>query len=162
MPDEALPANWIKKTSRTNGQSYYYNSVTGQSQWEPPTEGDGNDNDSGQRHKNEVRASHLLVKHSGSRRPSSWREENITRTKEEAIETLRGYIEMIETNQTTFEELATKYSDCSSAKRGGDLGFFGRNQMQKPFEEAAFNLEIGEMSSIVDTDSGVHIIKRLA
>ena len=77
-----------------------------------------------------VRASHLLVKHKDSRRPSSWREENITRTKEEALELLQGYRNQITSNEATFEDLASKYSDCSSAKRGGDLGPFGRNQMQ--------------------------------
>lgn len=153
--EEALPDGWIKKTSRTNGRDYYHNSSTGKSQWEPPVAGQGDSQE-----KRQVRASHLLVKHKDSRRPSSWREQTITRTKDEALEELKKYIEMIETNQATFEELATKYSDCSSAKRGGDLGFFERNQMQKPFEEAAFNLNVGEMSSIVETDSGVHIIKR--
>lgn len=59
-----------------------------------------------------------------------------------------------------FEEIASKYSDCSSAKRGGDLGPFRRGQMQKPFEDASFNLPIGQLSDIVDTDSGVHIILR--
>lgn len=53
-------------------------------------------------------------------------------------------------------------SDCSSAKRGGDLGLFGRGAMQKPFEDAAFALKVGELSQIVDTDSGVHIIMRTA
>ena len=48
-----------------------------------------------------------------------------------------------------------------SAKRGGDLGHFGRGQMQPAFEEASFQLQIGEMSQIVDTDSGVHIILRV-
>ena len=62
--------------------------------------------------------------------------------------------------EATFEELAGKYSDCSSAKKGGDLGMFGPGQMQKPFEDAAFGLEVGEMSEAVDTDSGVHIILR--
>lgn len=73
---------------------------------------------------------------------------------------LRIYIDVINNGQRTFEDLASEHSDCSSAKRGGDLGFFKRNQMQKPFEDAAFSLEIGEMSPIVETDSGVHIIKR--
>lgn len=160
MSEQSIPEGWIKKTSRTNGQVYYHNTSTGQSQWEPPVAGEGDSTRPGYQEKTQVKASHLLVKHRDSRRPSSWREQNITRTKEEATEQLEKYIKMIETNQSTFEELATKYSDCSSAKRGGDLGFFERNQMQKPFEEAAFNLDIGEMSSIVETDSGVHIIKR--
>jgi NIMA-interacting peptidyl-prolyl cis-trans isomerase 1 len=73
-----------------------------------------------------------------------------------------GYKEQIECGDATFAELAQHYSDCSSAQRGGDLGPFGRGQMQKPFEDASFQLQVGEMSGIVDTDSGVHIILRTA
>ena len=61
-----------------------------------------------------------------------------------------------------FKEIAEEYSDCSSAKRRGDLGPFKKNQMQKPFEEASFALESGQMSDIVETDSGLHIIYRVA
>lgn len=43
---------------------------------------------------------------------------------------------------------------------GVSAGSFGPGQMQKPFEEATFALEVGEISGIVETDSGVHIIKR--
>ena len=103
-----------------------------------------------------------MVKHNESRRASSWRQENITRTKEEANELLKGYREQIVSGESSFAELASKYSDCSSAKKGGDLGSFGRGAMQKPFEDAAFGLKIGELSEPVWTDSGVHIILRTA
>ena len=59
-----------------------------------------------------------------------------------------------------FATLASKESDCSSARNGGDLGPFGRGQMQKPFEDAAFALKVGELSGVVSSDSGVHIIRR--
>ena len=42
------------------------------------------------------------------------------------------------------------------------IGEFGRGQMQKPFEDATYSLKVGEISDIVDTDSGVHIIQRTA
>lgn len=65
-------------------------------------------------------------------------------------------------NGERFEDVAKERSDCSSFKRGGDLGYFSRGEMQPPFEKAAFALKVGEMSGPVETDSGVHIIKRVA
>ena len=100
--------------------------------------------------------------HTWLRRPSSWRQEKIDRTIDEAKELLTDYRKQIESKEATLEELVSQYSDCSSAKKGGDLGFFTRGAMQKPFEEAAFQLEVGELSEIVETDSGVHIILRTA
>ena len=61
-----------------------------------------------------------------------------------------------------FATLAAKESDCGSAAQGGDLNFFGPGQMQKPFEDETFALKVGELSGIVDTDSGLHIILRTA
>lgn len=67
------------------GRVYYFNHITNASQWERPVgSGDGRGDP------DKVRCSHLLVKHNQSRRPSSWREENITRSKEEALDLIQS------------------------------------------------------------------------
>mmetsp|Transcript_9693 Transcript_9693/g.10648 ORF Transcript_9693/g.10648 Transcript_9693/m.10648 type:complete len:114 (+) Transcript_9693:54-395(+) len=106
-----------------------------------------------------VRCSHILQKHTGSRNPVSRRDNSqVTRTKAEAIENIKNIT--AQANATNFADLAEKYSECGSYRNGGDLGDFGPGQMQKPFEDASFALQVGEMSGIVDTDSGIHVILR--
>ncbi len=96
-----------------------------------------------------VRASHILVKVAADADEQA-RKEAMARIKE-IKQQLDGGAE--------FAELARKYSEGPSAKRGGDLGFFQRGQMVKPFEEVAFSLEPGTVSDVVTTRFGYHLIK---
>ncbi len=61
----------------------------------------------------------------------------------------------------SFGKLAEQYSIDGTRKQGGDLGYFGRGVMVKEFETAAFGLQKGQVSGIVKTQFGYHIIKRL-
>lgn len=114
-----------------------------------------------------VRCSHLLVKHSGSRNPTSWKSPQITRPKSEALQILATHRDKL-TNSPSgnlageFGALAAAESDCSSARNSGDLGYFTKGQMQKEFEDVAFGLSVGQLSGFVDTASGVHVILRTA
>lgn len=84
----------------------------------------------------EIKASHILVE-----------------TEEEAI----GLKEEILAG-TAFEVAAAENSLCPSGADGGDLGYFGRGQMVREFEEAAFDLKVGEISEPVKTNFGWHLI----
>ena len=101
-----------------------------------------------------VKASHIL-----KRFPQDATDEQKVETKtaaEELLETVNAELAA----GTTFAELAMEHSDDTSAAQGGDLGFFERGRMVPPFEEAAFDtLNPGEVSGLVETVYGYHIIK---
>lgn len=86
---------------------------------------------------------------------------NITRDKDEAQRIIEAHQERIQSGEISLGDLAVTESDCSSARKRGDLGYFGKGDMQKEFEEAAFALQPGEISGVVDTASGLHLIERL-
>ncbi|TGZ82130.1 rotamase-domain-containing protein [Ascodesmis nigricans] len=172
-----LPTPWTVRWSKSKSLPYYFNPQTSVSQWEPPinTNQDllkaymaANYSDRGPLMASEppaagkIRCAHLLVKHNQSRRPSSWKDAKITRTKEEAREILEGFEKRIRSGECALADLAVKESDCSSAMKRGDLGYFGKGEMQKEFEDAAFALQPGEMSRPVETASGIHLIERWA
>ncbi len=76
-----------------------------------------------------------------------------------ALEKIKGIQEKLK-NGEPFDELAKQYSDDEgSAIRGGDLGAFQRRMMVKPFDEVVFSMNVGEISDIVQTQFGYHIIK---
>ena len=119
-----------------------------------------------------ARASHILLKHKDSRRPMSWRDETGAkikqRTKAEAIKMLKDYLKLIREGKEDLATIAAEVSDCDSARDGGDgdLGWFAAGYMQPEFEAATLALrpptddEEGEISSVIETASGVHLIQR--
>lgn len=68
-------------------------------------------------------------------------------------------LEKIIGEETTFEDAAKEFSTCPSKEKGGDLGAFGRGQMVKEFEDAAFAAEVGHVVGPVKTQFGYHLIK---
>ncbi|HUF12868.1 MAG TPA: peptidylprolyl isomerase [Longimicrobiales bacterium] len=98
----------------------------------------------------EVRARHILL-----RIPA-----DPTAAQRDSVRNLAGQLRDRARGGADFAALATEYSaDPGSAAQGGDLGFFGRGAMVAPFEEAAFALEPGEVSDVVESPFGLHVIK---
>ena len=104
----------------------------------------------------EVKASHILISYKGADRADA----QVTRSKEEAKEEAERIRRQIVEDGEDFALLAAKHSDGPSKTKGGDLGKFKFEVMAKPFSEAAFALEVGAVSEVVETGFGFHVIKR--
>ena len=101
--------------------------------------------------KEERRASHILIN-----APKEMNDADKAKAKEKAMLLL----ELVKKSPAQFADVAKKNSqDPGSAANGGDLGFFARGAMVKPFEDVAFNLKKGEISGLVQSDFGFHIIQ---
>lgn len=85
----------------------------------------------------QVRASHILVE-----------------TKEEAQKIREDIL-----NGKKFEDVAAMVSMCPSGANGGDLGYFGKGMMVKPFEDACFSMKVGDISEPIETQFGWHLIE---
>jgi peptidyl-prolyl cis-trans isomerase C len=98
----------------------------------------------------QVQASHILIK------PETGEDPN--KAQEQAGAKAEDLLKQIKEG-ADFAELAKEHSDCPSAAKGGDLGYFGEGRMVPAFEKAAFALEVGQVSDLVKTRFGYHIIK---
>ena len=104
----------------------------------------------------EVQASHILISYKGADRADA----DISRSKEEAKAEAERIRKLIVDDKKDFADMAKEHSDGPSSTKGGDLGKFKFEVMAKPFSEAAFALGIDEVSEVVETGFGFHIIKR--
>jgi peptidyl-prolyl cis-trans isomerase NIMA-interacting 1 len=199
-----LPFGWKLKESKSRPGVVYYITPNGSSQWTEPSEkqiqaakaahkkhqsnkrsrndssSSSSTSSSNSSHKKakiggKVRASHILVKHVGSRNPSSWRQEGkIVRTESQAYERINkirnnlvttvgesnGSANDIEKRKAEFQGVAKVESDCSSHKHGGDLNYFTYDKMDPAFSAVSFGLKFGEISQPFKSASGIHIVLR--
>ncbi len=102
----------------------------------------------------EVRVAQVLIQWKGRHRAKTTRSKDEARTRaEEAVALIRG--------GATFQEVAKTHSDGGTGKRGTDLGWFQKGQMVPAFETAAFGLEVGQTTDVIESPLGFHIIHRL-
>lgn len=104
----------------------------------------------------EVGARHVLVQYVGSERADA----HVVRSRDQAEALAQKVLDRARRGES-FTRLAAEYSDePGAAARGGALGKFGRGKMAPKFEEAAFRLRVGEISDVVETPFGFHVILR--
>ena len=99
----------------------------------------------------QIKASHILIR----KKPGA-KDKQIAEAKAKAKDVLR----QVKAGKKTFAELAKTNSEDVTKARGGELGWFAKGRMVKPFEEAAWKLKNGQVSNVVETSFGFHVIKR--
>ncbi|KAJ8737242.1 hypothetical protein PYW07_000513 [Mythimna separata] len=113
-----------------------------------------------QRERN-AKISHILIKHKESRRPIDNNDKPVTRTKDQAMLMVIDIHEKISKDLITFADAAFSYSECTSARHLGDIQKqFNTGRVQKSFEDAAYALVPGQVSHIIESNSGYHILQR--
>mmetsp|Transcript_9005 Transcript_9005/g.11295 ORF Transcript_9005/g.11295 Transcript_9005/m.11295 type:complete len:165 (+) Transcript_9005:267-761(+) len=161
MVDADLPSGWHRIESKSHkGKVYFFNEFSRVSRWTKPEKEE-------YEKPKKIRCHHILVKHNEVRNPKSKRTQvAVKRTRAEALthtEDLRKKLktEPEEKLKEKLMQLAEAESDCNTFKRGGDLGAFTKKVMQEAFSKPAFALKEGELSGVIESDSGFHIILRV-
>jgi parvulin-like peptidyl-prolyl isomerase len=103
----------------------------------------------------QISARHILVAYKGGQRAA----EDVTRTKEEARALATQILADVRAGKN-WDELWKQYSNEPGGQPGGNLGIFGRGQMVPAFEKAAFALKVDELSEVVETPFGFHVVQR--
>jgi peptidyl-prolyl cis-trans isomerase D len=136
LPPAADAEAWIKATADADEQITKYYAKHKRAKYDIPKK---------------LRARHILIRSDKAAPPD---------VRQGQIEKIKGVKADLAANKITFEEAAAKYSeDDSNREKGGDLGFFSAGQMVGAFEEAAFALQPGQVSDMVETGFGFHLIK---
>lgn len=105
---------------------------------------------------NKIAARHVLIQYMGAERVK----DTVVRTKDQARSMAEEVLNRAKAGED-FARLAVEYSDePNAAQRGGSLGRFGKGVMAPQFEDAAFHLKVGEISGVVETTFGFHVIQR--
>ena len=101
-----------------------------------------------------ISASHILIMHKDSKDSRS------SLSKDEAMKLINDIHNELTNNKSSFKDLASKHSECSSSAYGGSLGEFGKGMMVKAFEDVAFSLKLKQISDPFESEFGYHIVKR--
>jgi peptidyl-prolyl cis-trans isomerase SurA len=103
-----------------------------------------------------IHARHVLVRYKGAKNAPA----TIRRTREQALKIAVEAQQKLSQGQD-FAMIAKKYSEDGSKDKGGDIGSPGRGRLAAPFEDALWALKVGELSTVVETEFGFHVIQRL-
>lgn len=104
----------------------------------------------------EIHAAHALVSYAGAERMPA----GVTRSKEEARARAEALLQEVQ-GGLEWRQAVRKYSDGPMKEEDGDLGWFGRGQLAPQLDEAAFALDIGQVSGIIESPRGFHVLKRI-
>lgn len=149
-----LPPPWeIRESTKYPGRCYYFNTSTHESSWVRPIPYPGNKIN----WPPIIYVHHILIKHKNS---SGATEANITIPQEDAKKKIKK-INADLINGKKFDDMANEFSDDKDTKdNGGAIGWIFQGQMPVEFDQIAWQLRIGEMSPVVETKLGYHLILR--